>query len=91
MADSAEVVLTLSLSKGEDGLGEGRMVDRVTAAVMIIGDEILSGRTQDVNLSAIAKYLATYGVLPGRQGKGIGKRLMDAVLRHAGNRPEVPG
>lgn len=32
-------------------------------------------------------YLATYGVLPGRQGKGIGKRLMDAVLRHAGDRP----
>lgn len=36
--------------------------DRVTAAVLIIGDEILSGRTQDVNLNAIAKYLATYGV-----------------------------
>ncbi|MER6813828.1 GNAT family N-acetyltransferase [Spirillospora sp. NPDC000708] len=32
-------------------------------------------------------YLATYGVLPGRQGKGIGKRLMDAVLAHAGDRP----
>ncbi|KAB2379126.1 GNAT family N-acetyltransferase [Actinomadura montaniterrae] len=32
-------------------------------------------------------YLATYGVLPGRQGKGIGKRLMDAVLVHAGDRP----
>jgi len=36
--------------------------ERVTAAVMIIGDEILSGRTQDVNLNAIARYLATYGV-----------------------------
>ncbi|MEH0198840.1 molybdopterin-binding protein [Caulobacter sp. CCNWLY153] len=36
--------------------------DRVTAAVLIIGDEILSGRTQDVNLNAIAKYLGTYGV-----------------------------
>ena len=36
--------------------------DRVTAAVMIIGDEILSGRTQDTNLSAIAKYIGTYGV-----------------------------
>src|SRR3954470_3112356 len=36
--------------------------ERVTAAVLIIGDEILSGRTQDVNLNAIAKYLATYGV-----------------------------
>jgi molybdenum cofactor synthesis domain-containing protein len=36
--------------------------DRVTAAVLIIGDEILSGRTQDTNLNFIARYLATYGV-----------------------------
>lgn len=34
----------------------------VTAAVLIIGDEILSGRTQDTNLGAIARYLATFGV-----------------------------
>ncbi|MFI6684926.1 GNAT family N-acetyltransferase [Streptomyces sp. NPDC050485] len=32
-------------------------------------------------------YLATYGVLPDRQGTGIGKRLMDAVLAHAEGRP----
>ncbi len=38
------------------------MPDRVTAAVLIIGDEILSGRTQDTNLNFIAKYLGTYGV-----------------------------
>src|SRR5579859_7039562 len=36
--------------------------ERVTAAVMIIGDEILSGRTPDTNLNFIAKYLGTYGV-----------------------------
>jgi|SRR5215217_295809 len=36
--------------------------ERVTAAVLIIGDEILSGRTQDTNLNAIARYLGTYGV-----------------------------
>ncbi len=35
---------------------------RVTAAVLIIGDEILSGRTQDTNLNAIARYLGTHGV-----------------------------
>jgi len=35
---------------------------RVTAAVLIIGDEILSGRTQDTNLNSIAKFLAQYGV-----------------------------
>jgi molybdenum cofactor synthesis domain-containing protein len=38
------------------------MADRVTAAVLIIGDEILSGRTQDTNVNFIAKYLGTYGV-----------------------------
>lgn len=32
-------------------------------------------------------YLATYGVLANRQGHGIGKRLLDAVLTHAGSRP----
>ena len=35
---------------------------KVTAAVMIIGDEILSGRTQDTNLNHIAKYLGDHGV-----------------------------
>jgi molybdenum cofactor synthesis domain-containing protein len=34
----------------------------VTAAVLIIGDEILSGRTQDTNLRDIAKYLGVLGV-----------------------------
>src|SRR5207253_452640 len=38
--------------------GEGR----VTAAVLIIGDEILSGRTQDTNLRDIALHLGAYGV-----------------------------
>lgn len=38
--------------------GEGR----VTAAVLIIGDEILSGRTQDTNLRDIARYLGVLGV-----------------------------
>jgi len=36
--------------------------ERVTAAVLIIGDEILSGRTQDTNLNAIARYLGVHGV-----------------------------
>ncbi len=33
-----------------------------TAAVLVIGDEILSGRTQDVNTRYIAQYLAGIGV-----------------------------
>ena len=35
---------------------------RVTSAVLIIGDEILSGRTQDTNLRDIARYLNVHGV-----------------------------
>src|SRR5436190_7403878 len=38
------------------------MAGRVTAAVLIIGDEILSGRTQDTNLRDIARMLGQYGV-----------------------------
>ena len=34
----------------------------VTAAVLIIGDEILSGRTRDVNLAAIARFLNGLGI-----------------------------
>jgi molybdenum cofactor synthesis domain-containing protein len=34
----------------------------VTAAVLIIGDEILSGRTQDTNLRDIARFLGAHGV-----------------------------
>ena len=36
--------------------------ERVTAAVLVIGDEILSGRTQDANSPYIAKYLAQVGI-----------------------------
>lgn len=32
------------------------------AAVLIIGDEILSGRTQDTNLNTIARFLASLGI-----------------------------
>jgi molybdenum cofactor synthesis domain-containing protein len=35
---------------------------RLTAAVLVIGDEILSGRTQDVNIAAIARFLAPFGI-----------------------------
>ena len=35
---------------------------RVTAAVLIIGNEILSGRTQDANLAYLAKTLNEYGI-----------------------------
>lgn len=36
--------------------------ETVKAAVLLIGDELLSGRTQDVNLAAIAKFLNPLGI-----------------------------
>ena len=33
-----------------------------TAAVLLIGDEILSGRTQDTNLATIARFLGIHGI-----------------------------
>ena len=36
--------------------------DTATAALLIIGNEILSGRTQDINLNAIAKKLGDVGI-----------------------------
>jgi molybdenum cofactor synthesis domain-containing protein len=38
------------------------MAQTVTAAVLLIGDELLSGRTQDTNLRSIAEFLAPLGV-----------------------------
>src|ERR1700726_3205627 len=35
---------------------------RVTAAVLVIGDEILSGRTKDKNIGYIAEYLTALGI-----------------------------
>ncbi|AWN35506.1 competence/damage-inducible protein A [Methylobacterium radiodurans] len=36
--------------------------DAVTAAILVIGDEILSGRTKDKNIGTIADYLTAIGI-----------------------------
>ena len=36
--------------------------DSVTAALLVIGDEILSGRTKDKNIGYIAEYLTGLGI-----------------------------
>ena len=42
------------------------MTDKIiTAGVLLIGDELLSGRTQDTNLATIAKWLSPMGVQVG--------------------------
>lgn len=38
------------------------MTQSITAAILIIGDEILSGRTRDSNVGTIATYLAPLGI-----------------------------
>lgn len=38
------------------------MNDTITAAVLLIGDELLSGRTRDINLQTIAGFLAPLGI-----------------------------
>src|ERR1700739_3392310 len=46
--------MTNGTAKPDDGI--------VTAAVLVIGDEILSGRTKDKNIGYIAEYLTGIGI-----------------------------
>jgi molybdenum cofactor synthesis domain-containing protein len=46
--------MTESAAKGGDSI--------ITAAVLVIGDEILSGRTKDKNIGYIAEYLTNIGI-----------------------------
>lgn len=38
------------------------MSDQPIAAICLIGDELLSGRTRDINVQSIARYLAPFGI-----------------------------
>src|SRR6202041_1894531 len=62
----ASVALCCGLWRIPTGEGTGDLArsesTTVTAAVLVIGDEILSGRTKDRNLGYIAEYLAKIGV-----------------------------
>ena len=57
-----------------------------TAALVVIGDEILSGRTQDRNIAQVARWLNVQGIRLGevRVVPDIGERIAEAVnaLRH---------
>ncbi|RAK56438.1 competence/damage-inducible protein A [Phenylobacterium deserti] len=67
-------------------MASGGASERVTAAVLIIGDEILSGRTQDTNLRDIARYLGVHGVdlAEARTIPDIHEEIVEALnaLRH---------
>ena len=57
------------------------MTKTVTAAVLLIGDELLSGRTQDTNLKTIATFIAPLGVQvkEARVVSDEPERIADAV------------
>jgi len=57
------------------------MIKKVKAALIIIGDEILSGRTHDANLNYIAKWLGNLGIILDevRVIPDDGKRIQDTV------------
>ena len=58
----------------------------VTAAILVIGDEILSGRTKDKNIGYLAEYLTAMGIDPRevRVVPDIEAEIVDALnaLRH---------
>ena len=51
---------------------------KVNAAILIIGNEILSGRTQDKNISALAKWLNKKGILV-KEVRVIGDNINEIV------------
>lgn len=58
------------------------MTDRIyTAALLVIGDEILSGRTQDKNIAQVAEWLNVQGVrlAEARVVPDVHARIVDAV------------
>ena len=54
---------------------------KVNAAILIIGNEILSGRTQDTNTSTLATWLNSIGVKVGevRVIPDIEKKIIDTI------------
>ena len=62
-------------------------VVKVNAAIVIIGNEILSGRTQDVNISIISKWLNTLGVrvLEVRVIPDVEERIIETINELRGN------
>jgi len=62
-----------------------------TAALVIIGDEILSGRTQDANLATLAKWLNVQGIrlAEARVVADVVERIAEAVNALRGNHDYV--
>ena len=54
---------------------------KVTAAIIVIGNEILSGRTQDINVSFLSRWLNNLGVrvVEVRIIEDVEKSIVDCV------------
>jgi len=69
----------------------------ITAALLVIGDEILSGRTKDKNIGYIAEYLTALGIDPeevrivGDEERGMGgkSQASDAMVHIASSLEEA--
>ncbi|MGF1456425.1 MAG: competence/damage-inducible protein A [Alphaproteobacteria bacterium] len=64
-----------------DGAKDGSTDTVKTAGILIIGDEVLSGRTQDTNISMIANELGALGiqVIEARVVPDVQDRIVEAV------------
>ncbi|MDP2621370.1 MAG: competence/damage-inducible protein A [Hyphomicrobiales bacterium] len=62
-------------------MADGERQGRVTAAVLAIGDELLSGRTKDKNIGYIAEYLTEIGVdlMEARIVPDVEDRIVEAL------------
>src|SRR5690242_6093969 len=54
--------MTAPTASGAPASGGAKTDDVITAAVLVIGDEILSGRTKDKNVGYIADFLTDIGI-----------------------------
>jgi len=59
----------------------GKTNKKINAAIIIIGNEILSGRTQDVNVAYLSKWLNELGIIVEevRIVPDIEKKIIDTI------------
>ena len=54
--------MSVTMASGAPASGAAQNDGVVTAAILVIGDEILSGRTKDKNIGYIADFLTDIGI-----------------------------
>ena len=64
------------------------MTEVVTAGILVIGDEILSGRTKDKNIGYIADYLTNIGI-DLKEVRVVADDGTWGLVRSSSNKPEL--